>query len=64
MYRKIRGCLFPLKQHFLTLDASWSGEMRLPYIGMETTDIISEQFLMMAGAFQELLPGIYPEKDG
>jgi hypothetical protein len=34
-------------------------EMRLPYTGMETTDIISEQFLLMAGAFQELLPGIY-----
>jgi hypothetical protein len=34
-------------------------EMRLPYSGMETTDIISEQFLLMAGAFQELLPGIY-----
>jgi hypothetical protein len=39
-------------------------EMRLPYTGMETTDIISEQFLLMAGAFQELLPGIYPEKNG
>jgi hypothetical protein len=39
-------------------------EMKLPYSGMETTDIISEQFLLMAGAFQKLLPGIHPEKNG